>query len=117
MSSSNYYPGSSNSGPNSTTAIISLIAGILGLSFIPVIGSIVALLTGYMAKNEIRQSAGSFSGEGLATAGIVLGWIGVGLTVIGGCILGFIFLIPLCLIPLGLQNQSGLILPALLSLI
>ena len=117
MSSSNYYPGSSNSGPNSTTAIISLIAGILGLSFIPVIGSIVALLTGYMAKNEIRQSAGSLSGEGLATAGIVLGWIGVGLTVIGGCILGFIFLIPLCLIPLGLQNQSGLILPALLSLI
>jgi hypothetical protein len=76
--------------PTSTTAIISLIAGILGLTFIPFLGSILALILGYMSKKEIEQSAGSLSGEGLATAGIVMGWVGVAL---GCCIAIFVALI------------------------
>jgi hypothetical protein len=84
--------------PNSTMALVSLIAGILGFTFLPTIGSIVALITGYMAKKEIKESAGALSGEGMATAGLILGWIGVGLTVVGGCIACFV----LVLIPLGI---------------
>lgn len=76
--------------PTSTTAVISLIAGILGLTFIPFLGSILALVLGYMSKKEIEQSAGSLSGTGLATAGIVMGWIGVAL---GCCLAVFILLI------------------------
>lgn len=76
--------------PTSTTAVISLISGILGLTFIPFLGSILALVLGYMSKKEIEQSAGSLSGTGLATAGIVMGWIGVAL---GCCLAVFILLI------------------------
>jgi hypothetical protein len=89
--------------PNSNNAIVSLIAGILGLTLLPTLGSIVALITGYMAKKEIRASGGSVGGEGLATGGIILGWIGVALTVIGICVAGVIFLVPLCLIPIGIS--------------
>lgn len=76
--------------PTSTTAMISLIAGILGLTFFPFVGSVLALILGYMSKKEIEQSNGTLSGEGLATAGIVTGWIGVGL---GCCIAIFVGLI------------------------
>ena len=40
-----------------------------------------------MAKGEIRNSGGTLSGDGLATAGLVLGYIGIGLTVLGICAL------------------------------
>lgn len=70
---------------NSGLAIGSLVASILGLTLFPTIGSIIGLILGYMARNEIRDSAGTIGGEGLALAGIILGWIGVGLTIIGIC--------------------------------
>lgn len=92
--------------PNSTTSIISLVAGILGLTFVPTIGSIIALITGYMARREIQDSSGTIGGAGLATAGIVLGWIGIALSLIGLCVVGFVFLLPLCLIPLGLSADQ-----------
>lgn len=90
-------PGTPAQVPDSSTALISLIAGILGLTFLPVIGSIVALITGYNARREIRESSGTKGGEGMAQAGIILGWIGVGLTVIGVCITGVVLLVPICL--------------------
>lgn len=81
--------------PTSTLAIVSLVSAILGFSFIPVIGTIVALITGYMARNETRAIPPRFSGDGLATAGIIMGWIQVALWVIGICctIAYFIFIV------------------------
>ena len=58
-------------------AIASMVLGILWIYWI---GSILALVFGYMAKNQIRQRGEA--GAGMATAGIVLGWIGVGILVI-----------------------------------
>jgi hypothetical protein len=58
----------------STTAIISLIAGIISWVMIPLLGAIVAIITGHMAKREIRESMGRLTGEGLATFGLVLGY-------------------------------------------
>ncbi len=55
-------------------ALTSMILGILWLYWI---GSILALVFGYRARREIRDSNGSQSGDGMATAGIVLGWVGV----------------------------------------
>lgn len=75
--------------PNSNMALISLIAGILGLTFVPTLGSIVALITGYMARKEINESGGMVGGGGMATAGIVLGFIGLGL----GCCAVIFFLL------------------------
>ena len=54
-------------------AIASMVLGILWLYWI---GSILALVFGYIAKKQIRERGES--GGGMATAGIVLGWIGVG---------------------------------------
>ena len=69
--------------PTSGLAIASLLLGIGGLTVIPLIGSVLALILGYMARNDIRERLEEISGEGLATAGIVMGWIGVGLMVLG----------------------------------
>lgn len=71
--------------PTSTLATVSLVAGILGFFILPLIGSIVAIITGYQARKETRAVPPTASGDGMATAGIVMGWIQVGLSVIGIC--------------------------------
>jgi hypothetical protein len=55
---------------------------VLGIVWIYWIGSVLALIFGYMAKNQIDQSEGRETGRGMAIAGIVLGWIGVGTLVL-----------------------------------
>jgi hypothetical protein len=65
--------------PTSTLAIVSLIAGIVSWFLIPVIAAIAAVITGHMAKSEIRKSNGTLGGNGLATAGLVLGYVQLGL--------------------------------------
>jgi hypothetical protein len=71
--------------PNSTTAVISLVFGILSWFALPVIGSIVAVIAGHMARAEIRRSNGQLGGGGMATAGIILGYIQLALLVLGIC--------------------------------
>ena len=56
-------------------AIASMVLGILWLYWI---GSVLALVFGYMARRQIDESQGLQTGRGMATAGIVLGWIGIG---------------------------------------
>jgi hypothetical protein len=58
-------------------AIASMVLGILWLYWI---GSILALVFGYLARKQIRERGEA--GGGMATAGIVLGWIGVGMLVL-----------------------------------
>ncbi len=58
----------------STLAIVSLVAGILGWTLAPWIGSLVAIITGHMARSEIRRDADNVEGDGLAIAGLILGW-------------------------------------------
>jgi hypothetical protein len=67
--------------PGSATA--ALILGICALVICSPICGPLAIIYGNKAKSEIENSRGSLTGGGLATAGIVMGWIGIGLTVIG----------------------------------
>lgn len=60
-------------------AIASLVLGIVWGFWI---GSILALIFGYIALRQIKRSQGSLSGRGMAIAGVVLGWVGVGLLVV-----------------------------------
>jgi hypothetical protein len=55
--------------------------GIVGWVLLPVVGAIIAVITGHMAKKEIRESRGLLGGDGLATAGLILGYsnIAIGL--------------------------------------
>ncbi len=66
--------------PNSTLAIISMVAGIIGFVGLPLIGSIAAVICGHLAMNEIKNSQGRLGGKGFATAGLILGYIGLVLT-------------------------------------
>jgi hypothetical protein len=60
--------------PTNGMAIASLVLGILGFL---VVTAILALVFGYVGRNQIRQN-GSY-GWGMATAGVVLGWVWLGL--------------------------------------
>ena len=60
-----------------------IVAVVLGVLWFAGIGSLLALVFGYRARREIKNSAGSQKGSGLATAGIILGWIGIAILVAG----------------------------------
>jgi len=60
-------------------AIASLVLGIVWFWFI---GSIMALVFGYKARRQIQESGGRQTGAGFATAGIVLGWVGLGIALL-----------------------------------
>ncbi len=75
-------------------AIASLILSILGmLPVLPLIGSIAGIVTGIIARKEIRNRPDLYTGEGTAKAGIILGWIGIGLIVLAACGI-LLFLLP-----------------------
>lgn len=83
-----YQPGP----PSSGLAVASLISSILGLTLLPTIGSIIGVALGYIAKKQIEDSMGAVGGEGLAKGGIIVGWVGIGLSVLGLCLVLAIFL-------------------------
>lgn len=58
-------------------AIASLVLGIGAFVFVPIICAILAIIFAVMAKSRIRKSEGGLGGSGLATAGLVLGIIGL----------------------------------------
>lgn len=58
----------------STKAILSVILGLF-MFFFPF--SLVAVILGHLSLSEIRKSAGRLTGEGLAIAGLIMGYIGV----------------------------------------
>ncbi|GGC07711.1 DUF4190 domain-containing protein [Cellulomonas carbonis] len=69
-----------------TMAIISLVSSVLGLTFVPVLGSIAGVITGHMARRQIADTGEQ--GSGVATAGLVVGYVGIALVVL--VVVGFI---------------------------
>jgi hypothetical protein len=61
--------------PTSGKAIASLILSLFGVSLF-------AVIFGHIARSEIRNSGGRIAGDGLALAGLIIGWIGLAVTVI-----------------------------------
>ncbi|MBB6189073.1 DUF4190 domain-containing protein [Rhodanobacter sp. MP7CTX1] len=69
-----YQPSSRST--TSSLAIVSLVFGILSWCVLPFIGAIVAVVCGHLARSEIRRSAdGPMEGDGMAVAGLVLGYL------------------------------------------
>lgn len=66
-----------------SSAIISLVLGIAGIFVLPLILSIPAIIIGKKSEQTIAESGGTLSGAELAKAGIITGWIGVGLAAAG----------------------------------
>jgi len=95
-------------GPTSQTnvlAIISLIAGILGVPTAG-LGSLVAIITGHIAQSQIKKGGGFVTGKGLATAGLILGYLGIALGICLVCVLVILPLLGLSLIPWDTFNYT-----------
>ena len=84
-------------GETSGKALASLILGIAGLVMLPVVGPVLAIVFGVSAKREIAARTG-LGGEGMATAGIVLGAIGIALAALAAFAL---------ILALGTMSHSG----------
>jgi len=61
-------------------AIASFICSILGIFVIP---CIIGIVFGFVARSQIRQSNGAQGGEGLALAGIIIGFAWAALIILG----------------------------------
>jgi uncharacterized membrane protein YqaE (UPF0057 family) len=74
-----------------TTAVVSLVLAVLSLPalvFPPLLGlGVAAIVTGVIARRRVLASAGVLKGEGIATAGIVVGVLG---TLLGLVLPGFV---------------------------
>jgi hypothetical protein len=94
-----YLPGETN-----TLAVISLIAGITAWFLFPLVGAIVAIFTGHMAKSEIRKNPGVYTGDGFATAGLILGYLQLALMIMSLCLLALLIVggisVPICFGPM-----------------
>lgn len=85
--------------PTSTLAVVSLVFGILAWCVLPFVGAIVAIICGHLARSEIRRSPpdARIEGDGMAVAGLVLGYVQLLLCVlavfvlIAALIFGFAF--------------------------
>lgn len=59
----------------STPALLSLIFGLLSWLMVPLIGAIAAIVCGHMGRSEIRKNPDRLEGDGLAIAGLILGYL------------------------------------------
>lgn len=80
-------------GQDKTLAIVSLVCGILSLTCCGPFTGIAALITGYMAKNNVETNPQQYDGRGLAIAGMIMGGISLVLTVLYFILIGFAGLI------------------------
>lgn len=86
-----YYPGAPLR--NSGLAIASMVCGIAGYLtcyFVGILG-IPAVICGHMALNQINNSAEPVAGRGMAIAGLILGYLGILITL--GALSTFLFAI------------------------
>lgn len=75
------YPGYGQPTRNEPLAIASLIISLVSIVFCG-FTAIVGAILGHVAKKRIQQDP-TLSGDGMATAGIVVGWIVGGLAILG----------------------------------
>jgi hypothetical protein len=70
------------SGQDQTLAIVSLVSGILSIVCCGAIAGIPAIITGFMAKNNVDSNPNQYGGRGFALAGMILGGVSVFFTII-----------------------------------
>ena len=78
-------------GRSNPLAVISLVFGIIQFVLCPIIGGVVAIVTGHVARGRVKNSQGAEGGAGMAMAGLILGYVGIALTIIAiaGAVLFF----------------------------
>lgn len=74
--------GSAPQPKTSALAIWSLVLGILGMTCFSIFAAIPGVICGHKALSKIKRSAGALTGQGLAIAGLVTGYLGMAWAVI-----------------------------------
>ena len=59
-------------------AVASLVLGILGFMMLGPLGAIPAVICGHIAKSKINANPETLTGEGMALAGLIMGYIQIG---------------------------------------
>ena len=82
-----YQAPSTGSGPPAQqrtpgNAVAALVLGILGIIFCPIICSVLAIIFGRQAKDQIERDP-NLTGAGLAQAGYIMGIVGLALVALG----------------------------------
>jgi hypothetical protein len=75
-----------------TLAIVSLVSSLIGIFIIPLLGSLAGIITGHISLGQVKKTGEQ--GRGLALAGTIIGYVGLGFIVIG-LIVFLAFLLPL----------------------
>jgi hypothetical protein len=76
---SSYGAGGSTATGTNGLAIASLVCGILGCFTIT---AIVAVVLGFVSRNQIERTGGTQQGSGMALAGIILGFVWIALSIV-----------------------------------
>jgi hypothetical protein len=79
-----YGVGAPYPGPPPATSAKAIASLALSLVYLCGLGSLAAVVLGHLARGEIRRSGGRIAGTGLATAGLVLGYLGLVVTLVVG---------------------------------
>ena len=90
---------------SSESAIASLICSILGWSVLPIVGAILAIILGHMAKDEIRRSDGTVGGGDIAALGLALGFGNLAVAALGTIAVVLLAILGI-VIPVGLSVLS-----------
>ncbi|HEY7339929.1 MAG TPA: DUF4190 domain-containing protein [Ktedonobacterales bacterium] len=90
--SANYYQGPM-APATSGYAIASLICSLLGYIGVFGFGPLLGVIFGHLALREIDRSNGALQGRGIAQAGLILGYIALGLALLLTAIFAIIFIV------------------------
>ncbi len=78
----------SRASSTSSLAVLSLVFGISTWMILPFVGALIAVVCGHLARGEIRRAPpGSIEGNGMALAGLLLGYAQLALSVLCGILL------------------------------
>lgn len=89
--------------PKNDLGVWSLVTGILSWILCPVVLGIAAIATGNASRRAVRE--GQANNPGMATAGLILGWVNVGL--VGGIFAVWLLFMLIAFIGAGVAASQG----------
>jgi hypothetical protein len=89
-----YLPPEESPFHNSGLATASLVMGLMGWTMLPLLAGIAAIVLGHMARSAIARSEGRLTGDGLAVAGLAMGYANVVLIALITVCIASLFLLP-----------------------
>ena len=98
--------------PTDPMAVASLVLGIVSWFFCPVVAGVLAIVFGYIGRRNVRESNGALQGEGFCTAGLVLGFINLGIA-----LLAVVIVLIVVIIAAASSNAWNMAAPAALALL